>query len=370
MGVLKRSIKSKSGNATDYWYIRYTFNGRDKWESVGKVGVVTKAVAQARLEERKRQIRLGQSEQIVNAIPTLDEVTVDYIKHVRDTVKKRSWKRDELCLRHLTAVFGDRKLSQITPRDIDDYKALRRSKVAPATVNRELEVLRYLFNLSKRWKKFFGENPVSQAGLLPLNNQVENILTPEEQEMLLNASPPHLSAILVCALNTGMRKGEIISLKWHNIDLENNIITLEHTNTKNNKTRKVPINSVLRQVLIEQKLKSRGNEYVFLNSEGRPYMRQDSLNRVFLAAIKRAKIDSIRFHDLRHTAATRMVESGANIVAVSRILGHADLKTTMRYAHPDDSLRDATEKLGEFNLNCSKNRSNENDDKMKGDVSP
>ncbi|KRT63551.1 MAG: phage integrase family protein [Candidatus Dadabacteria bacterium CSP1-2] len=114
----------------------------------------------------------------------------------------------------------------------------------------------------------------------------------------------------------------------------------------NKKTRRIPINSNLRKILLG--LKSGGSDYVFPSSDGKPYMRQDSLNRAFIGALRRSKINHLRFHNLRHTAATRMIGSGANIVAVSRILGHADLKTTMRYTHPDDSLKDAVEKLTVF----------------------
>ena len=94
------------------------------------------------------------------------------------------------------------------------------------------------------------------------------------------------------------------------------------------------------------------------------------MNRAFIGALKRAKIEGLRFHDLRNTSATRMVESGASIVAVSKILGHADLKTTMRYAHPEDSLRDAAEKLGNFTQDRSNFRINENLEGNNLDVSP
>ena len=104
----------------------------------------------------------------------------------------------------------------------------------------------------------------------------------------------------------------------------------------------------MRKVLIEQKLKTGLNEYVFLNPEGKPYQRCDSLKRCFEGACRRAGIKGLRFHDLRHTAATRMVEKGANIAAVSRMLGHSSWNTTMRYAHPVDSLREAAEKLADF----------------------
>jgi integrase len=86
-------------------------------------------------------------------------------------------------------------------------------------------------------------------------------------------------------------------------------------------------------------------EYVFLNSIGEPYKRQDSLNNVFKLARKKAEVEGLRFHDLRHTTATRMVEANIPIVAVKEILGHSSLDMTMRYAHPHDSLKDAVESL-------------------------
>ena len=112
-----------------------------------------------------------------------------------------------------------------------------------------------------------------------------------------------------------MRKSEIISLRWPNVDLENNIITISATNSKSKRIKRIPTNS---------------------------------LRTCFELARKKSKVE-----DLRHTAPTRMVEAGGNIVAVSKILGHADLRTTMRYAHPDNSLKETVEKLGNFNSNCS-----------------
>ena len=282
----------------DSWVGEYKDRGKTKRVTFGKKGIVTKTMAREVLRRREQQVKLGQYDLLDAAIPTLSEFAEDYIKHVKDVVKKRSWSRDVLCLRYLNAFFGERKLSEITPKDVDDYKESRLAEVSPATVNRELEVLRHLFNLAERWKKFFGKNPVSQAGLLPLNNQIERILAPEEEERLLVSSSPHLRAILICALNTGMRKGEIISLRWSNVDLDNNVITLEHTNTKSKKTRRIPINSTLRKLLVEQKLKSGGSDNVFLSSNGTPYLRQDSLNRAYIDTLKRAKISGLRFHDL------------------------------------------------------------------------
>lgn len=201
---------------------------------------------------------------------------------------------------------------------------------------------------------------MSESGLLEVHNQKERILTPEEEKRLLSCSPSYLKSIITTALNTGMRKSEILTLTWDNIDFENNLITVGFLVSKSKRTRKIPMNATLRTVLLEQKLKGGGSEYVFLSSNGTPYKRHDSLKQTFGKALRDAGIEGLRFHDLRHTAATRMVESGANIVAVSRILGHADLRTTMRYAHPDDSLKDAVEKLVNFNSNRPENRTSEN----------
>ncbi|GIW47440.1 MAG: hypothetical protein KatS3mg078_1317 [Deltaproteobacteria bacterium] len=123
------------------------------------------------------------------------------------------------------------------------------------------------------------------------------------------------------------------------------MITIEHTNTKTKRTRRIPINQTLRTLLLEQRLKSGGSEYVFLSEVGKPYKFHDSLKGAFERACKKAGIQGLRFHDLRHTAATRMIEAGASIVAVSRILGHSDIKMTMRYSHPDNSLKEAVELL-------------------------
>jgi integrase len=365
MGVFKRWIKNKDGTKTAYWYIRYMVNGKEKWESVGKVGLVTKAMAQIILEERKREIRLGKIDMIPIKPPTLAEFSEEYIQYQRDVKQKRSWEKDAQHLRRFNALWGNKKLSEIRAKDIDDYKIQRLREVKPATVNRELEVLRHLFYLAKRWKLFYGENPVSESGLLQVNNQIERILTIEEQERLINASADHLKPIIWTALCTGMRKTEILTLQWKDVDFENNTITIHQAVAKSKKIRKIPISNKLRKILFEQKLKTGFSDYVFLTPEGKPYSpsNPNALKRAFGMACKRAGIQGLRFHDLRHTFASRSLEGGANIVAVSKILGHAELKTTMRYVHPDSSLRDAVEKASSFDQDRSNFRSNKEEGK-------
>ena len=327
------------------WTIEYKEHGKLKRKSVGKRGVVTKTMAREILNEEEKRIKKGQYGMLDGITPSLSEITPEFINYQKEIRQKKSVRDDIGALKRLNLIFGDKKLNEITSKDIDDYKERRLKKVKPATLNKELGTLRRLFNVVKRWKRFYGENPVSESGLIPDNNPKEKILSYEDQKRLFDVSPDHFKSILVCALNTGMRKGEIISLKWDNVDLETNIITLEHTNTKSKKSRRIPINSVLRKMLLEQRIKTANSDYVFHSAEGTPYKRSDSLNRIWRYVLKESDIQGLRFHDLRHTAATRMVEAGGNIVAVSRILGHSDLKITMRYAHPDNSLVEAAEAL-------------------------
>ncbi len=335
------------------WVGEYKDRGKVRRKTFGRKGVVTKTLAKEMLRRLELQVKLGLYDMLDNEIPIFNEFANEYLTHGKEVIKKRSWWRDTYGLKHFILLFGDRRLSEITPKDVDDYKKIRLKDVAPSTVNRELQCARSLFNLAKRWKKFFGDNPVSVAKLIPVNNQKERILTMKEEERLLGLSNPYLKPILITALNTGMRKNEILTLRWTNIDPETKVITLEHTNTKTKKTRRIPINSVLRKLLLEQRLKSGGNEYIFLSPTGNPYKRHDSIKGSYERLCKKAGISGLRFHDLRHTAATRMIEAGASIVAVSKILGHSDIKMTMRYTHPDTSLKEAVELLTKSNISDS-----------------
>ncbi|MEX1000147.1 MAG: hypothetical protein WD000_09380 [Thermodesulfobacteriota bacterium] len=128
---------------------------------------MTKTIAKEVLKKREQVVKLGQEDLLDADIPALDRFAKEYLSYVRDTVKKRSWKRDELCLRHLINFYKGRILSDIKAQDVEDYKTARLSEVSAATVNRELEVLRHLFNLADRWDRFFGKNPVSRASNNP-----------------------------------------------------------------------------------------------------------------------------------------------------------------------------------------------------------
>jgi integrase len=165
---------------------------------------------------------------------------------------------------------------------------------------------------------------------------------------LIDASSDHLKPIIKTALLTAMRLGELLTLRWQDVDFDNNLITIREEISKSKKTRKIPISKTLRILLLEHKLKSGHSGMVFLTHEGVPYSQNNpsALKKCFTTARKKTNLLDLRFHDLRHTAATRMAEKGASIIAVKEICGHSDIKTTMQYFHPDKSLKEAVEILG------------------------
>jgi integrase len=179
--------------------------------------------------------------------------------------------------------------------------------------------------------------------LFPENgNFKDRILAPEEEARLLEASPAYLRPILTVALNTGMRRGEILKLEWANVDLQRRQILV--TETKSGKDRIIPINSDLLQVLENLKRQKGSRGYVFPNPKtGKPL--QD-IKHAFEKACTKAGVKGFRFHDCRHTFGTRLVHQGVDLITVKDLLGHSTVKVTERYTHSTpDSKRIAVETL-------------------------
>ena len=160
-------------------------NGLWKRNTLGNKNIMTKTMAREIVKEYERKVKLGQHDMLKTDIPTLKDFSHNYIEYQRNVKQKRSWKKDDSHLKRFNELWGNRKLSNISAKDIDDYKSIRIQQVKPATVNRELEVIRHLFYLAEKWNKFFGKNPIAKSGLLKVNNLQERILTPDEEDRLL-----------------------------------------------------------------------------------------------------------------------------------------------------------------------------------------
>lgn len=184
--------------------------------------------------------------------------------------------------------------------------------------------LRFLSFINKRWLT------VSKRG----------ILAGDEAKRLIDTANPQIKPILIVALNTGMRRNEILSLKWKNVNFAKGFIFIE--NSKSGRSRDVPMNLLVCETLKDIKPVS---EFVFFNPQTKSYIKD--IKRSFKTACRKVDIKDLRFHDLRHTAASKMIETGTDIVTCSKILGHSDIKMTMRYCHPTfENMQKAVDMLG------------------------
>ena len=271
---------------------------------------------------------------------TFGEFGKKYMEYAK--TNKRSWLRDEQMLKQLEQFFGtERDLREIRPVDIEKYKTSRREAVSDSTVNRELALLKRMFNLAIDWDFFFAVNPVRRVKFFREFTIRARVLGIEEEKRLIQHASPFLQDLIVFGLHTGLRVGEIFSLCWSDVDLENSILNV--LAQKTGKTRTVPINSSGMKVLRAWEM-NRKNDLVFYNCQtGNRFI---DLKAGFAIACRRAKIDGVSWHTLRHSFASRLIERGADLVTVQQLLGHSTVNTTMRYAHSSlDSKRAAVEKL-------------------------
>ena len=209
MGVFKRTTK-RNDKKREYWYIDYVLNGKRKWESVGKVGLVTKSDAKKLLELRKSEILQGKFKtKKQNVITTFSEFAKEYLEYAKQN--KKSWDRDMYSLRKLDPFFGDFKLTEISPIQIERYKLNRLKVVSNRTVNIELVLLKRMFYLAITWDKC-EINPMQKVDFLKQSGPKERILSYDEERKLFEESPDHLSPIITTALQTGMRYSEILVL--------------------------------------------------------------------------------------------------------------------------------------------------------------
>ncbi|MFC2157551.1 tyrosine-type recombinase/integrase [Acidobacteriota bacterium] len=258
------------------------------------------------------------------------------------------WRHDRNNIKKLLTSFQNFRLSDITPMMIETYKAKRRQKVSAATVNRELANLKNMFTMALEWG-MAKSNPAKGVKRLKEPPGRIRYLRIEEIEVLVQACANHIKPIVIIAVNTGMRKGEILKLRWDCVDLRNrNVVIL---NSKNNESRIIPINKTLYNEFERLCGKKRG-EYVFANPDGQPY---GDIKKGFTGAVRRAGIEDFRFHDLRHTFASYLVMSGVDLRTVQQLLGHKDLKMTMRYSQLSSKhVQESIERLDDLWLKDKK----------------
>jgi len=326
------------------WYIDYYVNGQRKRKKIGpskKLAIQVLKDIHVKIAKRE-YLGIHEEKKIL-----FEDFAKEYLVYSKANKSPSSYRRDMVSINsNLIPAFKGFYLFEITSPMIEKYKAERLKEVEPATVNREIGCLRHMFNKAIAWG-YLKKNSVTEVKSLKEPPGRVRYLIKEEIEALLKAinqlprgCGEYLRPIVVLALNTGMRKGEILNLKWKDIDLEGRKITI--IKSKNNQVRIIPINDTLYHELKKIKRES-CDEFVFSNRNGDPF---GNVRKSFERALKIANITDFTFHDLRHTFASHLVMSGCNLRAVQQLMGHKDIKMTMRYSHlSKEHLQEAVSKL-------------------------
>ncbi len=319
-------------DGSPFWWIRYADrNGRIIRESTG---TKEKKLAVAILAKKKVQVAENKHLD-VKKVPntTFYELCEQYwelwgkhkrMKGLSHMIK--TWK----------SKIGNLPVKEINQQRIERFLNGHCENLTGATRNRHLTMLKAMFNKGIQWD-LLTENPAVGIGKLREAGGRTRFLDHEEIKRFLHSASEALRPILLTALHTGMRRGEILNLKWSEVDLGNGIITVQES--KSDRKRMIPIDETLHKVLY--RLPSRFQKgYVFPSPVTLGKRRFDVL-RQWRNVIKRAEIENVRFHDLRHTFASHLVMNAVDIKTVQELLGHATLTMTMRYSYlaPDHCLR-------------------------------
>ncbi|MGI8784387.1 MAG: tyrosine-type recombinase/integrase [Acidobacteriota bacterium] len=328
MGVFVR--RGKRGTTC---YIDYYVDAKRVRERLGNV---SRKTAEDVLKIRQAEIIQGRY-QIAPKKRSLsfEDFSKDFREYLASRKEGKALKAYQTRLKHLEPAFGRLRLSEISPFHVEKYickrrseRSYRKSPVAPATINRELAVLKRMFQLAIQWGRA-EKNPVIGVKFLKEECKSDRVLSQEEEQKLFSACAPHVGLAVLLALHTGMRLGEILNLRWQDIDLRRQVLTV--VKSKSGKMRSIPTNDVLAGALTEYRQRASA-EYVFWNDRtGKPML---DTKTGYCKAVRRAGISHCRFHDLRHTFATRLVTAGVDLATVSQLLGHSSIEMTMRYAHP------------------------------------
>jgi integrase len=306
----------------DEWFIDYRANGRRIREKIGK----SKALAKKELAKRSVEIAEGRFLDVKREKNhRFAEAAERFLAY--SEANKRLFTRDFTTVnKHLLPVFGEKRLQQISSWDVETYKARRKGEVTPATVNRELACLKTIFNKAIHWG-MAQRNPVRGVKLLPESNRRLRFLMADEIALLLKNCPDYLQPIVITALNTGMRRGEILNLTLEDVDFDRRQILVR--DSKNGESRTIEMNTAVVETLSRFKEAPR-QARVFLGRAGNTIA---TFHKAFKKACSQAGIADFRFHDLRHSFASNLVMNGTDLTAVKELLGHKSIQMTMRYAH-------------------------------------
>lgn len=352
---------------------------RGKVATIGKAEMLTPAQARDQAKQLLGDAAVGIYPSITQ--PAASALTLrKYLEGEHSQWRLLNRKRAEEDLTRLRVNFledfGNLSLRDITPLLIEKWRSKKLSrKIKPATVNRDIAVLKAMLMKAVEWG-FIGNNPLAafkpaavdkSAKVRYLDRdeitRLRTVLDERETKLIearknanqwrhergypeLPSDPlDYMKSLVLLSVNTGLRRGEILSLQWDNIDLNRKVLTVVGETAKSGKTRHIPLNIEALSILRQWKDRASSDDLVFSGKQGE---RLKNVKRAWIRILKLAKIKKFRWHDLRHHFASRLVMAGVDLNTVRELLGHADITMTLRYAHlaPEHKAR-AVEKLME-----------------------
>jgi integrase len=368
MAKVYRLIREPDANGKERW-VRRMDSGAGTWfldyvDASGKrhrdaTDATTKTEAltllRSKLSDNVKAEILG--------VPSTDAVSItlekfldeQYIPHVKATRREGTWGNYEAYAKEIIPRMGKMPLRSIGRVEIQKFmedlirtgKTPRNKPLSKATINRKVGFLRSVFYEALR-RDLVDRNPCARIKLLHEENTRTRIMTEKEEEKIHEQAPDWLRPVLKIATLAGLRQGEILALRWEDIDSDRKLIFVSHQ-SKNHKRREIPLLGELERVL--------GALSPFVGPNGasphlftdpvtcEAYKTHDVVNH-FKASARRAKIRDLRFHDLRRTFASRLAQRGVPLQTIAKLLGHGATYVTERYAHLScDDLREAMNRL-------------------------
>ena len=338
------------------YYISYYKDGKRHWKSTG---VKTKPEALAALSKFKELIQTRARS------VSLQQFISEFLAYGATVYTRHTLRLYKAILERFLATARNATLRELTPKHIEKYKAKRlteveqsqrktvKTKTKPVTVNIDLRMLKAAFNKARSWK-LIDSNPFEGVALAEVPERDPVFFTRSDFETLLQSiTQKWLKEIVLMAILTGMRRGELLNLRWEQVDLQRGMIQIQSTptfRTKQGRKRTIPLSETA-LYLLKSKHGKDTSAYVFtLNGK---QIFDGWLTHAFKKAVMRAKIgkEGLHFHSLRHTFASWLVQDGVSLYEVQHLLGHSSSKVTEVYAHLQPSEMHSTVNRIEVPLN-------------------
>ena len=323
------------------WYINFQYKGKRIRRSLKttskKVGEL--ALKNNDVQIAKEELNLSGPRKI-----SLLEFSERFLNWYKVQNSKKSYKDYEnLFNSTIIPYFKDYYVSDVNTDMIENYKIQRTEKIKPAIVNKELIALKHFFNKAIQWG-YLSNNSLSKVKKLKVSQKKFRFLTLKEIDLVLENCDDHNRLIILTATHAGLRKSELFRLEWKDVDFNRGCIIItakgeEHT--KNYRNREIPMTD---QLIEKLKQHPRRSNWIFTKENGERY--SGWIRRGLESAAKKAEIPRFTLHDLRHTFASRLVMEGVDLPTVQKLMGHANISTTMIYAHlAPDHLKSAIKRL-------------------------